>query len=335
MVNDLFKVAARFHKLSQDPLAPVKAAVEGVLTELISTKAITLNTVSVIGSDCKVDVILHPTAGDNSGSTGGTNQSYLQGIVSAAVAKVNPSLKTMVTVRLTSEDTLPRTAQLRKNFAKFHKLAQCQQGDPLCDDLNSGLAPDESAADKAAREAKEKAAKKPVPKPVVKPDVNKVDDGTGQGVSSAIELALQSIPGARLIDVATAGNRIDARIEVPEQHSFTASQLGKMLTNKIQAVAPGKEVIPTLSFTTQKLASRRKQAQDTKNLAQSEIAAALQNSGLGMRGFVWQGESKHILVEVGVPREKKVSTKQVNDFLTQKIMNLAPGFTVITTLSTT
>ncbi len=243
MVNDLLRVASKFYKLSQDPLVPVKAAIEEALAELTSTGALSINTVSLIGGECKVDIQLHPTAGDNSGSTGGLNQSYLQKIVSQAVTKVNPALKTIVTINLSSETVLPRVAQLRKNFAKFHKLAQkCQTGDPLCDDLGAGLPPDEPS----------KPAPAPAPKPAPKPDTNKSDDGFGAEAA-----------------------------------------------------------------------------------AQKAIVSALQASGLGMRGFTFHGQSKQILVEVGVPREKKISTKLVNEFLTQQIMSIAPGFTVITTLSTT
>jgi hypothetical protein len=245
MVNDLFKAATKFYKLSQDPLAPIKATVEGALAQQIQSQVLDIKTVSLVGNDVKVDIHLNPSAGNSAGPGGDTNRSSLQAVVSAAVAKVDPTLKTTVTIDMSSEETLPKSAKLRANFAKFHKLSQtkCQPGDPLCDDLGAGLPPDEPS-----KPAKPVA---PAPKPAPKPDTNKADDGG------------------------------------PEAQ------------------------------------------------AQNAIVTALQAAGLGMRGFTWQGQSKHILVEVGVPREKKVSTKQVNDFLTQKIMQLAPGFSVITTLSTT
>lgn len=67
-------------------------------------------------------------------------------------------------------------------------------------------------------------------------------------VRAAIEAVLINIPQSKLLDLKIAGNQVDAEIQVPQQHSFTASQLGNTLTQAVQSVAPGFKVVPILSF---------------------------------------------------------------------------------------
>lgn len=232
-------MASTFLKLSQDPLAPVRAEVEKSLPPNTSLK-----TISLIGNEVKIAVHCETPAT--------INRSQLQDILSSAVKKIDPSLTTSVSIDLSSEGTM---ASLNRTVSQFQKLAQaapgtCAPGDPLCDDLGAGLPPDQPT---------KPSPKPPAPKPVVKKDVNKADDGatSNPAIRASIEAVLQQIPGTKLIEITSAGPQIDVKVEVPQQHSFTASQLGKTLTDQVNKIAPGHQVIALLSFSTEKAASKR------------------------------------------------------------------------------
>lgn len=312
MTIDLFKAATQFQKLAQDPFATVKAAIEAGIDQTYFP----IKTITMIGNTVKVDISL-PTGKDQGTIVG--LRSSLQKQVNDIVKKINPALEASVTLSMESEE---KVASVRARFAKMHKLADCLPGDPLCGDIGDY---------KGAPLEPTKPAGKPVGKPTAKPDANKLDDGSQ--VSAAIEGVLSRIPGCKLLDINVAGGQIDAKVEVPEQHSFTASQLSKTLTDAVQSSSPGSKVVALLTFPT-KTASVRKKAQDAKMSTQKTLADVLSALKLGMRSFVWQPESKHILVEVGAPQDKKFSAQQLNAFLTQKIGPVAPGFTVITTITT-
>lgn len=292
MVNDLFRAASRFHKLSQDPMAPIKAAVEAALLEHFPGAS--FKTISVIGNEVKIAVHLEPSMA-NSAVT--ATRSQIQSVLAAEVAKINPSLKTTVTIDLSSESTVVqasrrktsqdqmeairaavfkaaesvpnvtvktvnmfgnevkidvditeaasagartmltslftpavqkvnpslqvnvivsmstetimgnKTARLRRNFAKFHKLAECAQGDPLCDGgLDPTVKPD---VPKPA-----KYVPKPTPKPIkpltkeeiekAEKDKNKVDDGTDAlpaDITAALDSAVQGVKGSLRLEV--------------------------------------------------------------------------------------------------------------------------------------
>jgi hypothetical protein len=140
---------------------------------------------------------------------------------------------------------------------------------------------------------------------------------------------LRSIPGTKLREMKVGGGQVNAEIEVPAKHSFTASQLGNSLTAAIQQVAPGFKVIPILSFSTAKHAQVK--SSDQEALAKNAVMQALQGNKL--LSFVWQPETKHILAEVK-KFNNKVSAQQLSAYLTAKVQEAAPGFSVTATLST-
>lgn len=268
-LTTLSKAASAFHKAAQDPMAPIRAAVDAALKEKVSPTDASVKTITWIADGTvKIDIELTP----------GTqiNRSQLEAILVPAVHAVNPALKISVTVSFSSET---KVANFRKRLSI--KLAQQAETD----------------------------------------------------IKATLEQALQGIPGAKLLDLSVSNAQVDAKIEVPEQHSFTASQLGESLTKAIQSIAPGNKVVPLLSFSTGKTASsaRRKSAQDAKAAAQQVITSALSGHNIGLHSFVWEPESKHILVEVGKKMNSKVSTQQISTFLTNQVQSVAPGYSVIAT----
>ena len=153
-------------------------------------------------------------------------------------------------------------------------------------------------------------------------------------VQSVIEESLKGIPGSRLTNLSVADTMVDAQIEVPQEHSFTASQLGTTLTRAIQTVLPGGRVNVTLNFQT-KTASRAKRAQDQQAAVQAAVAQALQGlRGVDLKSFVYQPETKHVLVEVAKANGSQISAQQISSFLTGKLQAVAPGFSAIATATT-
>lgn len=230
MAINLLKAASRFYKLSQDPLTPVRIAVESVLEKQFPKAS--AKTISVIGDEVKIAIHLESDAG--------VNRSTLQNILSEAVSKVDPSYKTTVTIDLSSEHNIS-AASIRKNFANFHKLSQvkCQPGDPMCDDLGAGLPPDQPS----------KPAPPQPPKP--KPDVNKADDGSAQSAAqSTIIGALQKAGlGMRGFTWQSESKHILVEVGVPRNKKVSTEQINNFLTSKINSVAPGYTVITTLNTT--------------------------------------------------------------------------------------
>lgn len=177
MVNDLFKIASRFYKISQDPITAVKTAVDAALNQLLPNS--TDSTVMVTASDVKIDV----SAKDLTAA--GKSRGEIEAAIKAVVQKINPAVRVTVTASIKSEE---KVARLRKNFSKFHKLAECQQGDPLCDDLP----PDPL----------DKKNQKPTPKPTPTPkDVNQADDALPADIVAALDSSVQGVKGSLRLDV--------------------------------------------------------------------------------------------------------------------------------------
>lgn len=271
MTINLSKAASIFLKATEDPLAPIRNAIDKVLAEKVSPQSAQVKSISWVDNTVKIDMELTPVGGN-------ITRSQLEAILVPAVKAVNPALQVSVTVSISS-DTKVASFRKRLNI----KLAQ------------------EMASN----------------------------------VKATIEESIKGIPGSRLLEVSIAGTTIDAKIEVPQQHSFTAQQLGDTLTKAVQSVAPGSKVVALLSFSTAKTAGLKKKA-DAKQDVQNVVMTAL--SGLrnvGLHSFVWQPETKHILVEVGKSMDSTITTQQISAFLTNKIQAVAPGFSVIATAKLT
>ena len=241
-MTNLLKAAKNFQKLSQDPMVPIRVAIETALAKWIDDGVFAISNISLIDNEVKINIHVYLRPGRRTADP--DLLSWLQKFLSTTVSKVNPALKTTVTIDMSSEGAIPSkaTASLRERFARFHKLAECAKGDPLCDDLNSGLKPDEA----------QKFPPKPTPKPTQKPaDINKADDSSSE-IRAAINSVLQNFPGTKLLELIGTGARLDAKIEVPEKHSFTATQLGVTLTDKVNEISPGHQVIAVLSYSTNK-----------------------------------------------------------------------------------
>jgi hypothetical protein len=271
MITNLSKAASLFLKTSQDPLAPVRNAIDTVLAQKVSPDMAQVKSISLIGNTVKIEMELTPAGGS-------ITRSQLEGILVPAVKVVNPALQVSVVVSLSSEG---KVAVFRKR-------------------LNIKLAQEMTS-----------------------------------NIKATIEESIKGIPGSKLLEVSMSGTNVDAKIEVPQQHSFTAQQLSDTLTKAIQSVAPGSKVMALLSFSTAKTASFKKKA-DAQQDAQNVVIAALSGlQNIGLHSFVWQPETKHILVEVGKSMDSKITTQQISAFLTNKIQAVAPGFSVIATAKLT
>jgi hypothetical protein len=183
MVNDLLKIASKFYKISQDPITTVKAAVDAALNQLLPNS--TDSTVMVTASDVKIDV----SAKDL--TTAGKSRGEIETAIRAVVQKINPAIRVIVTASIKSEE---KVARLRKNFSNFHKLAQCLQGDPLCDDLP----PD--PLDKKNQKPSPKPSPRPAPKPAPK-DANQADDALPADIVAALDSSVQGVKGSLRLDV--------------------------------------------------------------------------------------------------------------------------------------
>jgi len=365
-MTTLLKAAQSFYRVSQDILTPVKTAVESALSTSFPDGSVTVKTLSVIGSEVKVSVSL-----TGFGQSSQTNRSNLQQLIQFAVSKVNSSLKVFVTIDMSSESTVnaSRARGINKR-AQQDPMAAIRSAidSTLATNVSPDVAevqtiawvnqavkvemllhPERGNVSRSQLESLLNAAVKKV-NPALQ--LNLIFNISSEGkvasfrkklniklaqeaetnVKLTIEESLKGIPDSKLLSLNIAGLNVGTNIEVPEKHSFTASQLEDTLTRAIQSVMPGGRVGVTLHFQTTKSASRRKYAQDMKTVVQNIIASALTTAGgLGLRSFVFQPETKHVLVEIGKASDNKLTSQQISAFLTNKIQAVAPGFSAIAT----
>lgn len=367
-MTNLLRTAQSFYRISQDTLSPVKAAVEQALSARFpDAQVASIKTVSVIDKQVKVTIHLEPAAAQQTNLTELTQMmrfaiskidptlqvsctldmssnatvyaSRKKRVKTAQTANGDPlgpvrsAIDSVLAVSVPPDVAEVQAIALVGQTVKVEMLFHPERGTfsrgqietllsqairRVNPSLQLSLVLNISSEEKVASFRKKLRVK--------------LAQEASANVEATIQESLKGIPGSRLTNVVISGLRIDASIEVPEQHSFTASQLGTTLTKAIQSVLPGGQVIATLSFSTNKTASQRKKAQDRKADVQSVVSSAIAGlQHMALKSFVFQPETKHVLVEVGKSMDSKITAQQISAFLTNKIQAVAPGFSAIAT----